>query len=135
MLWRLDTLLKESVDWKNSHIKWFPCMKKSLIEDKRNNKAQRPHTCRNPKRHISLVSLLLCIKIVSIRCFLWALHLQMWAASEAGSEAVRQLDEISSIYDFFTNSISSHLEMFFCSKCNIRCKVDYYYSVKVVFVI
>ena len=50
---------------------WFCYMKKknSLMEDKRNNETQRPHTCRNPKRHISLtVSLLLWCKIAAVRC-------------------------------------------------------------------
>jgi len=56
------------------------------MEDKRNNKAQRPHTHQNPKRHISLMSLLLCHKIVAVRCFIWHLGLQMWS----GCEAVRQ---------------------------------------------
>ena len=31
----------------------------NLIEDKRKDKAQRVHTCQNPKRHIPLVNLLL----------------------------------------------------------------------------
>jgi len=77
MLWRLDTLLKES-DWKINTSIWCCCMKKkekSLMEDKRNDKAQRPQTRRNPKRHISLVSLLLWCKMVAIRCFVWAIGL------------------------------------------------------------
>ena len=48
--------------------------KKNLMEDKRNKEAQRPHTCQNPKRHISLVSLLLWHKMVAV-CFVWALGL------------------------------------------------------------
>ena len=40
--------------------------KKSLMEDKRNNKVQRAHTCQNPKRRISLVSLLLCHKTAAV---------------------------------------------------------------------
>jgi len=56
------------------------------MEDKSNNEAQRPHTRWNPKRHISLVSLLLCCKITAVRCFVWCLGLQMWA----GNEAVRR---------------------------------------------
>ena len=69
MLWHLD---EESVDWKINTSIWFHYMKKkkSLMEDKRNNEAQRPHTRRNPKRHISLVSLL-WHKIVAVRCFVW----------------------------------------------------------------
>jgi len=38
----------------------FDVKKKSLIEDKRKFKVQRVHTCWNPKRHISLVSLNCC---------------------------------------------------------------------------
>ena len=44
--------------------------KKSLMEDKRNNKVQRPHICRNP-------NLLLWHKMVAVRCFVWALGLQL----------------------------------------------------------
>jgi len=70
-MWGLDTLLEESVDWKINTSILFHCMKKkkSLMEDKRNNEAQRPHTRRNPKRHISLVSLLLWRKIAAVRYF------------------------------------------------------------------
>ena len=39
----------------------------SLIEDKRKDKAQRAHTRRNPKRHISLVSFLLLCKMALLR--------------------------------------------------------------------
>jgi len=56
------------------------------MEDERNNEAQRPHAHQNPKRHISLVSLLLWCKTVAVRCFVWHLGLRMWS----GSEAVRQ---------------------------------------------
>ena len=44
------------------------------MEDKRNNEAQKPHTRRNPKRHISLVSLLLWCNMVAINASfgLWA---------------------------------------------------------------
>ena len=55
----------------------------TLIEDKRKDKAQRAHTRRNPKRHISLVSLLLWRKMVAVRCFVWALGLRLWSVSEA----------------------------------------------------
>jgi len=51
------------------------------MENKRNSEAQRPHTRRNPKRHTSLVSLLLH-KIVAIHCFVWTLGLQLWLGSE-----------------------------------------------------
>ena len=86
-LWHLDTLLKGSVlIGKISTSIWFCCMKKRLMEDKSNNKAQRSHTRRNPKRHILLVSLLLCCKITAVWCFIWYLGLRMWA----GSEAVRR---------------------------------------------
>jgi len=60
--------------------------KKSLMEDKRNNKVQSLHTCWNPKRHISLVSLLLWCKMVAIRCFVLALGLWLWSGSEWVSE-------------------------------------------------
>ena len=53
--------------------------KKSLMENKRNDEVQRPHTRRNPKRHISLVSFLLYCKMVAICCFIWALGLQLWS--------------------------------------------------------
>jgi len=70
MLWRLDTLLKESVDWKNQHIDVVSLHeRRALMEDKRNNEAQRPHTGQNFKRHISLVSLLLWRKMVAVHCF------------------------------------------------------------------
>ena len=53
MLWRLDTLLL--IGKINTSI-WFCCMKKNLMDDKR-NEAQRPHTCWNPNlRNISLTS-------------------------------------------------------------------------------
>ena len=75
MLWHLDTLL---VDWKVNTLIWFRYMKKkSLLEDKRNNEAQRSHTPQNLKRHISLVSLLLWHKMVAVRCFIWDLGLQV----------------------------------------------------------
>jgi len=43
---------------------------KSLMEDKRNNETQKPHTHQNPKRHISLVRLL-CCKIAAVAMMLW----------------------------------------------------------------
>ena len=56
MLWRLDTLLKESVDWKHLHIDMvLPHEEEGEEEEpKRNNEMQRPHTCWNPKRHVHL---------------------------------------------------------------------------------
>jgi len=83
MLWCLDTLLKESVIGKINTLVWFHCMKKSLMEDKRNNKAQRPHTHQNSKRLVSLVSLLLWLKIAAVQCFIWRLGLWMLSGSEA----------------------------------------------------
>jgi len=42
MLWRLDALLKEVLIGKINTSIWFRCMKKkSVIEDKWNNEAQR----------------------------------------------------------------------------------------------
>ena len=67
MLWCLDILLEESVDWKNHYG-----FATSLMEDKRNNEAQGPHTCQNPKWYISLVSLLLWRKIAAVQCFVLA---------------------------------------------------------------
>ena len=49
------------------------------MEDKKNNEAQRPHIHQNPKRYISLVSLLLWRKIAAVRCFVRHLGLQMWS--------------------------------------------------------
>ena len=66
-------------------LMWFCCMKKkNLMENKRNNEVWRPHTHWNPKRHISMVNLLLC------DCMM--LHLPSRLAnivSETVSEAVR----------------------------------------------
>jgi len=71
---------------------WLCCkIKKSLMEDKRNNKVQRPHAHWNRKRHVSLVSLLLCHKMVAVCCFIWALGLQLWSRSEWVSERVREM--------------------------------------------
>jgi len=65
MFWYLDTLLKESANGKNNTSIWFHYMKKkkSLMEDKMNNKAQKPHTPWNPKRHISLVNYYCGVKV------------------------------------------------------------------------
>ena len=54
ILWRLNMLLKESIDMENINTSiWFRW-------DKTKDKVQsRTYTCRNPKRHIPLVSLLL----------------------------------------------------------------------------
>ena len=76
ILWHLDVLLKESVIWKINASIWFRWMKKktsSLIED--NDKMQRAYTRRNPKRHISLVSLLLWCKVVAMCYFVRPLGL------------------------------------------------------------
>ena len=71
--------------WKINASVWFRWMKKktsSLIEDKRKDEAHMAHTRRNPKRHIPLVSLLLWRKMVTVRCFAWALGLRLWSVSE-----------------------------------------------------
>ena len=60
---------------------------KQPIEDKRKDKAHRAYTRRNPKKHIPPVSLLLWHKMVTVRCFVWALGLRLWSVSEV----VRQL--------------------------------------------
>ena len=67
---------------------WFCWMKKktsSLIEDKRKDKAQRAHTCQNPKRHIPLASLLLWHKMVAVHCFVWPLGLRLWSIRQSVS--------------------------------------------------
>ena len=77
-------LLKESVDMEINASVWFRWMKKktsSLIKDKRKDKAHRAHTCQNPKRHIPPVNLLLWHKMVTVRCFVWALGLRLWSVS------------------------------------------------------
>ena len=56
--------------------------------------ADRAYTCRNPKRHIPPVSLLLWHKVVTMRCFVWALGLRLWS----GSEAVRLKLEFLAIF-------------------------------------
>ena len=60
----------------------------ALIEDKRKDKAQRAHTRRNPKRHITRVSLLLWRKMVAVHCFVWPLGLRLWSVRQSGSQAV-----------------------------------------------
>ena len=55
--------------------------KKSMMDNKK-NKAQKPYTCRNPKWHISLVSLVFCSKIGAAQCFVWHLGLRMWSGSK-----------------------------------------------------
>ena len=67
--------------------------KTSLTEDKRKDKVQRAHTCRNPKGHIPLVSLLLWRKMVAVHCFvLFALQPCNCGRSvgQAGRQAGRQ---------------------------------------------
>ena len=61
---------------------WMNKKTSSLIEDKRNDKAQRAYTHWNPKRHIPLVSLLLWCKMVAMRCLVWPLGLRLWSVSE-----------------------------------------------------
>ena len=70
MLWNRDTLLKESIDWKNIDMV-------TLHEEEPNGKDKQneAQTRRNPKRHISLLCLLLWHKIVAVCCFVWALGL------------------------------------------------------------
>ena len=72
---------------------WFRCLKKkttNLIEDKRKDEVHRAYTCRNPKRHIPLVSLLLWREMVTVCSFVWALGLRLWSGSEAVSDAVSE---------------------------------------------
>ena len=69
----------------------FHCMKKkSLMGKIKETRRKGPTLVGTPKGTSRR-------KIVAVRCFVWCLGLQMWS----GSEAVRQLDKISSIYDFF----------------------------------
>ena len=68
--------------WKSNASIWFPLQRRkttSLIEDKGKGKAQKAHTCRNPKRHIPLVSLLLWHEMMAVRCFIWSLALRLWS--------------------------------------------------------
>ena len=55
MLWHLDTLLKESVDWKINASIWCHCIKKkkkSLKKDKKNNEGtEDPHSLEPQKAH------------------------------------------------------------------------------------
>ena len=67
----------------------------------------------NPKRHITLVSLLLCCKIAAVQCFIWHLGLRMWRGSETKFRVLQ----------FLKNSMSSYLKMFSCFKCIIWCKI------------
>ena len=62
------------------------------MEDGRNGETQRAHINRNPKRHISQMSLILCRKISTVQCLVWCLGLQMWSGSE--------LDQTSSFGNF-----------------------------------
>ena len=72
--------------WKINALICFCWMKKktsSLTEDKRSkDKTHRAYTHQNPKRHIPPVSLLLWRKMVTMRCFVWALGLRLWSVSE-----------------------------------------------------
>jgi len=60
MLWCLDILLKESVDWKINTSIWFHCMKKkSLMEDKKGITRRRgPTLIRTPKKYGEFVIVL-----------------------------------------------------------------------------
>ena len=58
--------------------------RRSVIEDKRKSKAQKADTRRNPKRHMSPVSLILWQKMVAVRCFVWPLALRLWSGWLAG---------------------------------------------------
>jgi len=82
------------------------------MEDKRNNEVQRPGTRRNPKRHISLVSLLLWYKIAAVRCFVWCLGLRMWSGSEATRQLNLDLDEILKILKKFNIQLSEDVFLF-----------------------
>ena len=65
------------------------------MSEKLGDEALRPLTCRNPKRHIPLVSFLLWHKMVAVHPFIWALGLRLWSVSEV----VRQRDEILTFGD------------------------------------
>jgi len=52
---------------------------RQLIEDQRKS---RVYTCRNPKRHIPPINLVLWRKIITIHFFVLALYLQLWSMSE-----------------------------------------------------
>jgi len=85
----------------------------NLLKDERKYMMQREHTCRNPKRHISLVSLLLWHKMVVVHCFVWGLCLRLWS--------VRQWDKILSFSSFLKKlfpAISKKISYFYrCISC------------------
>jgi len=76
---------------------WFRCLKKnnSLMEDKRIRKVQREYTHQNSKKYFQPVSLILCHKIVAVRCFVWSIALPVneWV-SEWVSKWVSAADRI-----------------------------------------
>ena len=132
MLWCLDNqlcCLRKVLIGKINRSIWFCCIKKkkSLMKDKRSNKAQRPHTCQNPKRHISLVSLLVVLQ--NCGCMMLLLVSRL---ANVVRQLVRQLDKILEFLLFLKSSISSHLKMFSCFKYNMQCNMDQQYSVKVI---
>jgi len=71
-----STNLECKIFLKCNYLKW------SEIAKKGTNEVQRPLTRRNPKRHIPLVSLLLCRKMVAVHPFVWALGLRLWSVRQ-----------------------------------------------------
>ena len=100
---------------------WFCWIKKasSLIEDERKDKAQRTYTRRNPKRHMSLVSLLLWRRMVAVHCFIWPLALQL---------TVRLKFELA-IFKILYPATFKYFVIF-----NVLYYMDWYYSIQVIFV-
>jgi len=103
---------------------WFHSMKKkkkSLMEDKRNNEAQRPLARWNPKRHIPLVSLSLWREMVAVHPFVWAL-------ATVVSEAVRRNFNFWQFFKKFYNRPPVSNFVF------LKMSFMLYYSVRVIFV-
>jgi len=75
-MWHLDTLLVESVDWKNIDMV-------SLHEEEepsgRKTRHRGPTLIGRPK---GMVSLLLWYKMVAIHSLFWYLGLRLWSGSE-----------------------------------------------------
>ena len=88
------------------------------MEDKRNNEV---HLSELQKACHTGVSLLLWQKIMAV----------MLCLPSRLVNVVRQLDKISSSYHFFKIKYPAIIS---CFKCVIRCKMDWYYSVNVIFV-
>ena len=59
--------------WEINTLIWLCCVKNSLMEDERKDKVQRERTPQNSKRHIPLVGIFLCCKMMDVHCSVWEL--------------------------------------------------------------